>query len=70
MLYLKSTERPFLGHCSFLKFIFNLFMCMGVLPVSMSVHHFCSSHRGQKMVSGPLELELQMVVSGYVGYGD
>lgn len=30
------------------------FMCMGVSPASMFMHHVCSAHRGQKKALGPL----------------
>jgi hypothetical protein len=43
---------------------------MGDLPASISGHHLCNDQRGQKMVSHPLELELQMVVSDNVGAGN
>ena len=40
------------------------------LTAAMSVHHVCSAHGSQKGQSDPLELELQMVVSLYVGAGN
>ena len=39
----------------------NSFMCIGVLTVCMSTS--CALHGGQKRALGPLELELQLVVS-------
>ena len=50
------------------RFLFY-FMHMSVLPACVFVHHVCvpGNHRGQKMFLGPLERELQMVVSHYIG---
>lgn len=45
---------------SFLK---SCFMCMGVLSASMSLPSACSTLRGQKAASDPLELELLTAVS-------
>lgn len=45
------------------------FMCIGVLPACISVHHMCAvlvESRG----SDPLDLELQTLVSSHVGAGD
>jgi hypothetical protein len=36
-------------------YIFMGFLCIDILPAGMSVHH---THRGQKIVLDPLELEL------------
>jgi hypothetical protein len=46
------------------------FMCMGVLPVYMCMHHMCASCTQRPWVSDCLELELQMVVSRSVGTGN
>lgn len=54
--------------------IFNFlhyFMCMGVWPVYISVCHMHACiGRDQKRVLEPLELELMMVMSYYVGAGN
>ena len=43
---------------------FNSFMCMGILPSCLSVHHIIAWHfRGQKRSLSALVLKLQMVVS-------
>ena len=45
-------------------------MHMSVLPENMlCAPHLCSTRRGQKRTSEPLELELQMVVTHPVGAG-
>lgn len=36
---------------------------MCILPSCTSVHHVCTAHGGQKSVSAPLELELQVVAN-------
>lgn len=41
-----------------------LFYRIGVLLSCMSVPHGCGARGDQKRVSGPLELELEMSVSG------
>lgn len=50
----KETGFTVVGVC-----VYN-FMCTGVLPVSMSVHHVCLT---PQRPSDPLKLELQIVVS-------
>jgi hypothetical protein len=58
---------PFLA-LGFLKDVFY-FMFVGVLHISVHcLHAWCL--RGQKKASDPLELELQRVVSYYVGAGN
>jgi hypothetical protein len=44
------------------------FVCMGILPAYISVHHICAC-RGQKRASTVLGLELEMVMSCHVGLG-
>lgn len=48
--------------CSFIFKIYFYFICMGVLPSCMSVPRACGAREDQKRVSGPLELELEMIV--------
>lgn len=36
---------------------------MCILPSCTSVYHVCTAHGGQKSVSEPLELELQVVAN-------
>ena len=44
------------------------FMCMGALPIGMPVYHNVpGTCRGQQRALGPLELELQMLVSHLEG---
>ena len=45
-------------------------MCVKVMPACMSVPGIFSAHRGQERVSGLLELELQKVISRYMGDGN
>lgn len=42
-------------------------MGMGTVSASVFVDYMCSTHRGQKRASDPLELELWMVVSHHTG---
>jgi hypothetical protein len=47
------------------------FLCIGVLPACIYVHHVFSWYLwGQKRASDPLELELQPVVSHLVAAGN
>lgn len=43
---------------------------MGVLPMCVYMNQKCSAHTDQKRALEPLELELEMVVSHYVGAGN
>jgi hypothetical protein len=43
---------------------------MCILSSCMSMHHVYSAHGGQKRMSYPLGLELQMAVSHHVGSGN
>ena len=51
---------------SFKKILFSFILC-----VSVAYMHTCTrnSHRSQKRVADPLDLELQLVVTRYVGAG-
>lgn len=45
-------------------------MCLGVLPACSFMHHLCTCvHRGRKRVLESVELEFQMVVSGWSEVG-
>ena len=50
-----------------LHFRFICFMCMSVLVVCLSVYQCESCAHGALKVLGPLELDLQIIVSHYVG---
>ena len=56
------------------KYILRLIYFVGrsVLPACMYVRTMCvpGTHRAQKNVLDPLEVELQMVLSHYVGVGN
>lgn len=43
---------------------------MNVLPECMCVYHMPGIHRGQRWVSDPQELELQVIVSHTKGSGN
>lgn len=52
------------------KIIYCYFMPMDVLPVCDCALHVYSFSGGQKRASGPLDLELGIVVSCHVGTGN
>lgn len=47
-----------------LEFFFSHFVCVDVLPASISALYECNTRRGQKAASDFLGLELQMVSCG------
>lgn len=67
-----DLHKPFLS--SFLKIIFSYLMCMDVHLGTTCVHLGTTcvpgAHGDQKIVSYPLELELQMIASHHVGAGN
>lgn len=53
------------------KILFIFILCViSILPELIYVHNKYNAHRYQKRVFGPLELELQLVVSHHVGAGN
>lgn len=52
-----------------IAFLYLLLYVYECLPSCMTVYHVCIVLRGQKRVLDPLGLELNMVVSHYVGTG-
>ena len=55
---------PLLFSMFFQRFVYLYFLCMGVLPVYMSVYHVCCVHIEIIVYA---ELELNMVVGSHVG---
>lgn len=46
------------------------FMCTGILPACISAAHVCDTLKGQKKLTGPLEVWLQMVADYHVDAGN
>lgn len=55
---------------SYLIFNFVLFYVSGILPTCMCTTCVPGTHRDQKTVLGPLDLELQVVVCPHVSAGN